>query len=433
MAFTHFDVEFTRDGEVFDASQADAVLAAMPGMSDVIAISHGWNNDKADAASLYDSLFASVSAVLPGKPRVAGRDVLVIRIFWPSKRFTAADLIPGGGASLDLDQNRQAVLDLLAELKRDPRILGGQEIDPARAARVDRARACLDALDSPTARREYLEQIRGLLDPAQKHADDASDQFFSLDPEVLFNEFERPVLAPAPAGGGGAADLGGAASGLTDLMSGAQAAARRIANYATYYQMKERSGIVGSTGVNGLLRRVREASPNVRLHLVGHSFGGRLVTAAAAGLDPGTQADSIALLQAAYSHNGLARDFDGDGHDGFFRPLIDGRRASGPIVITYTKNDQAVGIAYPLASRIAFQDAAALGDRNDPYGGMGRNGAQHTPEVESSEGELLDTDHSYAFQPGGIYNLLADAFIHDHGDVTGPQVANALLDAMAAI
>jgi hypothetical protein len=77
----------------------------------------------------------------------------------------------------------------------------------------------------------------------------------------------------------------------------------------------------------------------------------------------------------------LAQKFDGE-QDGFFRALISESRIDGPIAITYTKNDRAVGVAYPLASRIAFQKAAALGERNDPYGGMGRNGAQHTPEAE---------------------------------------------------
>lgn len=61
------------------------------------------------------------------------------------------------------------------------------------------------------------------------------------------------------------------------------------------------------------------------------------------------------------------------------------RRVNGSIVITHTKNDLAVGVAYPLASRIARDNADALGDQIDPYGGMGRNGAQHTPELDRTE------------------------------------------------
>jgi hypothetical protein len=54
---------------------------------------------------------------------------------------------------------------------------------------------------------------------------------------------------------------------------------------------------------------------------------------------------------------------------------------------------------------------------------MGRNGAQCTPEAV--KGALKDLGASYAFEPGQVHNLRADAFIKDHGDVTGPQVAYA--------
>jgi len=102
---------------------------------------------------------------------------------------------------------------------------------------------------------------------------------------------------------------------------------------------------------------------------------------------------SVSLLQAAFSHNGLSGGFGDGGKDkGFFRAIIDHKRVSGPIIITHTKNDRAVGIAYPLASRIAGQNAAALGDQNDPYGGMGRNGAQNTAEVMGTA-KWLEDEH----------------------------------------
>ena len=71
-------------------------------------------------------------------------------------------------------------------------------------------------------------------------------------------------------------------------------------------------------GVAKLLQSIRLTKPTIRLHLVGHSFGGRLVTAAAHAFPADTPAVTITLLQAAYSHNGLAQKFD-NAHDGFFR------------------------------------------------------------------------------------------------------------------
>ena len=45
--------------------------------------------------------------------------------------------------------------------------------------------------------------------------------------------------------------------------------------------MKDRAGVVGKHGLNPLLRGIcAPLARTLRIHLVGHSFGGRLVTAA---------------------------------------------------------------------------------------------------------------------------------------------------------
>ena len=70
----------------------------------------------------------------------------------------------------------------------------------------------------------------------------------------------------------------------------------------------------------------------------------------------------------------------------------------GPLIITHTTSDKAVGMAYPLASLLAGQNASALGDKNSVYGGIGRNGAQRTPEAV--EGNLLTVGGNYTFAKG---------------------------------
>ena len=64
----------------------------------------------------------------------------------------------------------------------------------------------------------------------------------------------------------------------------------------------------------------------------------------------------------------------------------------------------------------------------------GRNGAQHTPEVAASEGELRDLGNAgtYTFGRGKVFNLNGDRFIKDHGDVTGLQVTNAFAQVIVA-
>ena len=64
---------------------------------------------------------------------------------------------------------------------------------------------------------------------------------------------------------------------------------------------------------------------------------------------------------------------------------------------------------------------------------MGRNGAQHTPEVDTGMPTLLGVGGTYQFTPGKVFNLKADEFIEDHSAVVKPEVSYALLHAMRAV
>ncbi|MGW6620785.1 hypothetical protein ACWF99_06090 [Nocardia sp. NPDC055002] len=442
-----FDIEFTSDGTLFDGGQLQELVNGLDA-TDLIVVSHGWNNDMREAADLYDELLGNVQRLLdlranPQAPttlrRLDGRTFAACRVFWPSKKFADKDLIPGGGAASATAANDAALELVLDRLAEDPTRLGDTAKSPARHQKVTSALALVPRLASdPDARATYVDILRSLVDVDDSADDDGAAAFFLADAEDLFAAMDGPVSAPGAATSGGGAAIGGGAddrgadnggaAGVLDRLDGVIAAARRLANLTTYLQMKSRAGTVGANGLAPMIRRVRAEHRDVRVHLVGHSFGGRLVTAAAHALDDNTPQVTLSLLQAAFSHNGLSGDFGG-GKAGAFREVLTDRRASGPILITHTKNDKAVGIAYPLASRIAFQNAAALGDRDDPYGGMGRNGAQRTREALGNETVLAAVGHDYGFAPGKVYNLLADDFIVDHGAVRGIQVAYAILSA----
>jgi hypothetical protein len=200
-------------------------------------------------------------------------------------------------------------------------------------------------------------------------------------------------------------------------------------NYATYYVMKDRAGKIGRDAVNPMIQRIQTAAPRtLAFHLVGHSFGGRLVTATVDG--PNTlSVQTLLLLQAAYSHNGLALNFE-PGKSGFFHNVFDKHKVTGPILITHSNKDRAVGLAYPLASRLNGDDAADIGDANDRFGGMGTNGAQH---VDRAELQLLPAGGTYDFVTSGklVFNLNGDNIIQSHGDVARTETAAVLAAAMA--
>ncbi len=139
--------------------------------------------------------------------------------------------------------------------------------------------------------------------------------------------------------------------------------------------MRDRAGKVGANGIAPLLEQLQ--GDGRRIHLVGHSFGARAATAAANATNAPVHA--LVLLQGAFSHYGFADNWDGQGADGLFRAVPN--RIHGPVVVTHTKNDKAVGLAYAIASRLAKQVAIDIGGPGDRYGGIGRNGALKTPEA----------------------------------------------------
>jgi hypothetical protein len=222
-------------------------------------------------------------------------------------------------------------------------------------------------------------------------------------------------------------------AGLGDFFKGIVAGAANLLNYVTYYQMKDRAGIVGRTGVNQAIQRVRADTPTVRIHLVGHSFGCRVVTAAATGPTPKPKGfvNSMTLLQAAFSHYSFSAKYD-DKNPGFYRNLVSEGRVSGPIIITHTHADKAVGLAYAIASRAIRQIASAMGDKNDPFGGLGSNGAQKTAEAKDMTLPKAGAPFETPLTKGSMTNLLADGLITSHSDVRNPNAAYAVLSAARA-
>ncbi|HEY8538056.1 MAG TPA: alpha/beta fold hydrolase [Steroidobacteraceae bacterium] len=431
-----FEVEFDKKGKLFDAKQLKALVEHLHAKqtTDLILFSHGWNNDLADARKLYTQFFAEFGAFAPNTANGQTRVFAAAAILWPSKKFTDKELIPGGGAAALTSQELAAIRARLRDLAKEPVRLG--KFEPASATRrkkVAKAEKLLANIENdPKAQEEFVRTVRSLLATDAADKEDGTNALFKMNERKLLDSLKQPVLEPLSVSAGGTAGsfatLSTSSGGAADLGSSIHSALRRFLNLTTYYQMKARAGTVGAQGVAGVIAKLRAERPKLRLHLVGHSFGGRVVTAAADAAGGKHRIDSLTLLQAAFSHNGFAQKFDGK-RDGFFRKVVDAKKVRGPILVTCTKNDKAVGIAYPLASRLAGQDAAAIGDENDVYGGIGRNGAVKTPEA--IKGTLLAANAAYDFVAGKIHNLVADAFIADHSDICNPQVAWALASAIS--
>jgi hypothetical protein len=429
-----FEVEFDKSVHLVEPQQEAAVLQYLTtppgsGTTDVVVLAHGWNNDMDDARTLFHGFLRELAAFVP-----ATRNVAAIGTLWPSKKFADEELIPGGAASATgnpLEPALGAQLDTFEAALDSPSAAGG----------IARLRELLPRLEGdPAAQAEFVRTAGSLLsaqaDGRQSAPEEGSARIEDRDGPALLADLARPLprAQSAQAAMGGAASLGGAwmtatpaggAAAFGGVMSSITAGALQLLNLTTYYVMKDRAGAVGRDGLNPLLGRLQGAVPDkIRFHLAGHSFGGRLVTAAADGPHP-LRIHTLLLLQAAFSHNGFAARFDGE-HDGFFRNVVAQKKVAGRILVTHSVHDQAVGRAYPLASRLNGESAASFGGPDDRFGGIGRNGAQHVADL-SRELSLQAANRPYAFDPGAqIFNLNADSTIMGHSDIVRPETAWAL-------
>jgi hypothetical protein len=430
-----FELAYDTGGHLVDPSSETDLLTWLAGpgkpITDLVLISHGWNNDMNEARQLYAGFFASMAQVQKSQNVASNRQFAIGAIFWPSKRFADSDLIPGGAAAIAPSVAAQ----LNAQLDQLKLILGA---DPSSAGKIEHAREQISKLEvSQSAQNDFVFALASAFPTVRGEKDECFDDAIgavmsgSVQGHTVLSRLSTPVFPAFPTPDGGA----GHALGLGGIVDGITSAASRLANLFTYYTMKDRAGIVGRTGVVQTIQHIQAAAPALRIHLIGHSFGGRLVTAAANALATPKTIATMLLLQAAYSHNGLAKNWDGAGNDGAFRSVMTRPNIAGNTLITHSVHDTAVGIAYPLASRIMNQVAAALGDANDKFGGMGRNGAQHTPEA--FDDFLLPVGKAYAALPPmkTVRNLNGDGpapkpTINAHGDVTKPEIVWAWLASL---
>ena len=358
---------FDNDGDVDSQTMADLMDGIRDNaVSDLVMFSHGWNNDEATATSLYARWFALLAAQLD-----PNRKVGFVGIRWPSQLWRD-EPIPDIDPSLRLDHGGGA-----AALGDSPVFEAGAptidsvqlqeliEMFPSGSTQLEAIAQLLAQRPTPERAAELFAAMREFSSATASgfndgEADPSSEPGMldaQRDPVDVFTKF-ADRLADAGidfGGGGGAAGLGDFAA---KLWHGAKEAVRQL----TYWQMKNRAGVVGKDGLAPTITQLANAFPGLRVHLIGHSFGARLVSFALAGL-PDTHPSpvkSVTLLQGAYSRFAFTEALP-------FRPgagALAGRltRIDGPMSVCYSSHDRALGTFYPLASAAAGDDAAAAAE-----------------------------------------------------------------------
>ncbi|MGW4908349.1 serine-threonine protein kinase [Streptomyces sp. NPDC004270] len=425
----YWELTFDADGDP-DGAERDRLLGEVTahGVHDLIVFAHGWNNDRSGATSLYRRFFAPIPKLAP-KARIG-----YVGVVWPSMRFCDEPIpdFPKSVVAMEAEERPAPVLD------KDTRhaLL---ETFPGRATVVDQIARMLD--QRPGGELEEFGRLVRLLvevlpggpqplfaaDTLAEGVPQSEPVLFTGDTTALCEEF-----AQTP--GSLRQNPGTAEFALPNPWDGA----KELLRQATYYAMKRRAGTVGERGLGRVIGQLAEAAPGVRVHLVGHSFGGRLVSFALRGLPDGVRTvKSVTLLQGAFSHYAFAARLP---HDPRAGGVLQGQenRIDGPLVCCYSRFDGALGTMYPLASRMAddcesvlgVDVGGALGVR---WGAMGHDGVQAVPGTRSLD---LAAALRGPLAASGCVNVDAAAVVKRgdppagaHSDIVHPELARVVLAA----
>jgi pimeloyl-ACP methyl ester carboxylesterase len=256
------------------------------------------------------------------------------------------------------------------------------------------------------------------------------------DHTTLFERFQDALHNTGAELPGGEGDQAGIGDSLRDVWTGAKEALRQ----ATYWQMKNRAGVVGRRGFGPLIGELHQALPDLRVHLVGHSFGARLVANALAGLPDSSPSPvaSLTLLQGAFSHFAFADPLPFDaGRHGALAGLQ--RRVDGPITVCFSSHDSAVGTLYPLASLASGDDSAGANNALYRWGGMGADGAQND-DVALDGIQPAGPGTTYRFSRDRILNIDASEVVRRggppsgaHSDIVHPELTWVVLAASSLV
>lgn len=413
--FDFFPLRFDDHGALQSRQEFEALTARANSATDVVFIAHGFRNDEHDATNLYTRFLGTFRANLsrPEFSALANRQFVFGAVYWPSKPFRES-YEEGKSGTRGLQDASPTLADAKAQLEE----LKADDASPSQRQNLDKAIALLPALENnPQAQDEFVDLVLSLVDTS---SDDVTEGLPQIRQRPGSEILAR--LSPPPADG---------TRGIGDVAGRIAGGVGQFLNLTTWYVMKERSGTVGATGVAKAVRALRASNPNLRLHVVGHSLGGRLAAACAKALAdaPKVPLDSLMLLEAAFSHYGFSSN-NGRGTAGFFRNVIVQQAVKGPFVSTFSAQDTVVGKAYSVMSRLAGDNTREIGDARDEFGGLGRNGPLRTSEVATTR--LNSAGTPYDFKDRVINNLDGSGgLIKDHSDVTNDAITYAFASAIA--
>lgn len=440
----YWELSFDKSGRL-TAPDAGAFIAevAESGIADLFMMSHGWGTSVQSAHELYEAMFPLVAEAAGQAPALG--PIGFAGIFWPSLWFPDPPAQAAPEVAEAVQAGRPGAADAVLSGRQIAGTLAESFDDPEQQANLEQMGRLIDegiagaGEEAPESQQARLARFHGLLQTLvrsdRQPEEDASETwlFETDDPQRDYQTISEAV--------GSGAQLGPADEGIGDVFGKVWNGAKDALRMASYFEMKARAGDIGHNGLGPLLARLHERQPGLRVHLMGHSFGARLVSFALSGITSAEASPvaSLCLVQGAFSHWSFApRQSMPFGTAGALSQYAD--RVRGPLVSTFSEHDWAVGRWYPQASFLARQDNENPDpDEPDRWGGMGSDGFQGVSPARGFD--LLPAGEAYPLEAGSFYRVNGSAVIADtkqspfsgaHSDIRHPQVAWLAAAAAAA-
>ncbi|SAK74955.1 CHAT domain protein [Caballeronia calidae] len=400
-------------------------------ITDVLIAAHGWKGDVPAAIEQYDRWIAATARASGDLERIR-RDTpdfapLVVGLHWPSLPWGVESVPDAAGAdaskvlSATPSPAARTVDAISASIANTPAAR-----DAIATVLKEAARATSDRL-TPAMHDAYMT----LFDEAGLRADGIGGR-----PGFDQERFDPQAIVAATRKSGAATTGGGTPSrtlGFGDAVKDAMLSPLR---QLSFWAMKDRARRFGETAAHDLLAKVQGTSSDVRVHLMGHSFGCIVMSAMVAGPQNGKPlaraVDSLFLVQGALSLWSYGNEIPyAIGSSGYFHRIVADGLVRGPLITTRSVHDTAVGRFYPLGARIKGQ--RLLGATFPEYGGIGAFGVQGVAgERQATDMRMTAGDLAFECAEARIYNLDASDVIRNgdgpsgaHSDIAHPEVAHA--------
>lgn len=404
-------VRFDRNGVCTSPKTLSSLLSEVEAgdFTDILLFSHGWNNDFPTAVASYEGFIAGCFELRRELRLSASTNYrpLAIGVYWPSAAILFGN--EDGPQIAALTQTASDEFVLLDELVRQiPSSKRERLYDLAQAKTLNTGEAEELAEILLSIKPEGGQEIPVSESSSAKELVEVWKHFVEPDqPQSSGDDFGTVSQVTSPSVGGNPQT-----AGILEWLD-----PRPAIRLMTVWMMKDRAGLVGARGVGPLLRNVLSKS-SAKVHLIGHSYGCKVVLSATCIQPLARRIRSMLLLQPAVSHLCFADPVPGLGKPGGYAESL--QRIEQPILTTYSQHDFPLTqvFHYALRRNSDLGEVKIAGDVAPPskFAALGGFGPRASREVLI---KMHSPGQPYTFDPQvRLYGLNGSDFIKSHGDIS---------------